>query len=550
MWLWLQSIWHRLTGRAGASEVARAPVVAPAPVQQTIAPLAIEPDDPLLVYFQQAPGVVQLDELVLDSPALATLKAAGIQLAVPLINQGQLIGVLNVGARLSEQAYSGADRRLLHNLASQVAPVVRVAQLVQQQQLEARQRERIEQELRVARAIQETLLPRHLPDLPGWAVAAYWQPARAVGGDFYDFIGLPDGKLGIVIGDVTDKGVPAALVMASTRSILRGTAEHYTAPGQVLERVNNLLYPDMPPKMFVTCLYAIFEPATGRFWFANAGHNLPIQANHQGSTDLWARGMPLGLMPDMRYEEAETTLAPGDSILLYSDGLVEAHNPLREMFGFPRLRQFLAEHAQATAKIDALKLALAAFVGPAWEQEDDVTLVLIERQPLPALPGHHEDPAIEHGVEQVIATFTVASQPGNERTVTEQVAAAVASTLNLPQRTIDRLKTAVSEAVMNAMEHGNAYDADKPVEIEVRSTPQRLTIAIHDHGGGQPMPATVAPDLSAKLAGEQPPRGWGLFLIQHMVDEMRVRDEADRHTVELIFHLERLSASSGDQAGV
>jgi serine phosphatase RsbU (regulator of sigma subunit)/anti-sigma regulatory factor (Ser/Thr protein kinase) len=544
MWRWLQILWLRLIGRVVADNGTRAPVAAPSVVRQSVAPLEISPNDPLLAYLQQADGVVEINELTLDSPALATLKAAGIQLAAPLINQGQLIGVLNVGARLSEQEYSVDDRRLLHNLASQVAPVVRVAQLVQQQQLEARQRERIEQELRVARAIQETLLPRHLPDLPGWAVSAYWQPARAVGGDIYDFIGLPGGKLGIVIGDVTDKGVPAALVMASTRSILRSTAEHYTNPGQVLARVNNLLYPEMPPKMFVTCLYAIFDPASGHFRFANAGHNLPIQANRQGSIDLWARGMPLGLMPDMVYEEAETTLAPGDSILLYSDGLVEAHDPQREMFGFPRLRQFLAQHAADPQKMEILKLALATFVGPGWEQEDDITLLLIERQPRPASAGQPEDQAME----RIIATFTVASQPGNERTVTEQVAAAVTGQLALPQRTVDRLKTAVAEAVMNAMEHGNHYVAEKPVAIEVRSTPQRLTVAITDQGGGQPIPTTTDPDLTAKLAGEQSPRGWGLFLIKNMVDEMQVKDEPDRHTVELIFQLERPTDSLGGQA--
>src|SRR6185437_9133225 len=136
------------------------------------------------------------------------------------------------------------DRGLLNNLATQAAPAVRVAQLVHQQQIEARERERIEQELRVARHIQQTLLPKELPSLPGWEVSAYYQPARAVGGDFYDFLPLADGKLGLVVGDVTDKGVPAALLMATTRSILRAAGQSLTSPGEVLERVNDLLCPD------------------------------------------------------------------------------------------------------------------------------------------------------------------------------------------------------------------------------------------------------------------------------------------------------------------
>src|SRR5690242_7287114 len=137
--------------------------------------------------------------------------------------------------------------------------------------------------MRIARLIQQTLLPKELPALPGWNVAAYYQPARAVGGDFYDFLALGDGQLGMVIGDVTDKGVPAALVMATTRSILRTAAQGETSPGHVLQQANNLLCPDIPPKMFVTCLYAILDPEPGRIRYANAGHDLPYQRHADGS---------------------------------------------------------------------------------------------------------------------------------------------------------------------------------------------------------------------------------------------------------------------------
>jgi len=341
--------------------------------------LDIAPNDPLLAYLQSAPVVIEIDKLKLDSPALAALKAAGVKLAVPLISQHELIGLINLGPRLSEQEYSTDDRRLLNNLATQAAPAVRVAQLVHQQQIEARKRERLEQELRVARIIQQTLLPKELPDIPGWRLAAHWQPAQAVGGDFYDFLDLPDGRLGLVVGDVTDKGVPAALVMATTRSILRAATERLVAPGQVLERVNEMLCPDIPSKMFVTCLYAVLEPASGRLNFANAGHNLPYQRTAHGVIELRATGMPLGLMPGMVYEEKEATLAPGESLLFSSDGLVEAHNPQRELFGFPRVRALVANHAGGAALIDSLMNELATFTGPDWEQEDDVTLVTLER---------------------------------------------------------------------------------------------------------------------------------------------------------------------------
>jgi serine phosphatase RsbU (regulator of sigma subunit) len=185
--------------------------------------------------------------------------------------------------------------------------------------------------------IQQQLLPKELPTLPGWRIAAYYQPARAIGGDFYDFLELPDGQLALVAGDVTDKGIPAALVMTTTHSIFRGDAPGLVSPGAVLERANNRLYSAIPAHMFVTCLYAKLDPVTGRLRYANAGHNLPYVATADGVTELRATGMSLGAMPDMTYEENETYLSPGDCILLNSDGLAEAHNSAGEMFGFPRL---------------------------------------------------------------------------------------------------------------------------------------------------------------------------------------------------------------------
>lgn len=231
-----------------------------------------------------------------------------------------------------------------------------------------------------------------MPTLPGWNVAVYYQPARAVGGDFYDFLYFPDGRLGIVIGDVSGKGVPAALVMATSRAILRAAAQRLTSPGLILETVNNLLHPDIPPNMFATCLYAILDPASGRLCYANAGHDLPYRwsAGHGQVTELRATGMPLGLLPGMRYEEKETTLIPGEGVVFYSDGLVEAHNPQREMFGFPRLGALVVASPptkrSGAGLIPYLLAELSRFTGPRWEQEDAVTLVTLQR----TLEGHAE----------------------------------------------------------------------------------------------------------------------------------------------------------------
>jgi serine phosphatase RsbU (regulator of sigma subunit) len=227
-----QGFWQSLLGHDGRKAPEEAPAVTE-PSQPIAAPeIEIAPNDPIVAYFASASGVVEIDKLDLDSPALRAMKEADIKVVVPLVSQGELIGLLNLGPRLSQQEYSADDRKLLNDLATQTAPAVQVAQLVRQQQQQAQERERIEQELRVARLIQQTLLPKRVPEIAGWDVAAFYRPAREVGGDFYDFLEFEDGHLGIIVGDVTDKGVPAALVMATTRTMLRASAQRLDSPAR------------------------------------------------------------------------------------------------------------------------------------------------------------------------------------------------------------------------------------------------------------------------------------------------------------------------------
>jgi serine phosphatase RsbU (regulator of sigma subunit)/predicted ester cyclase len=245
---------------------------------------------------------------------------------------------------------------------------------------QTRERERVEQELRVARRIQQASLPKEVPTLEGWQISPFYQPAREVGGDFYDFLELGNGRLGLVVGDATGKGVPAALVMSTTCGMLRAVALSLNSPGEVLERVNEALSARMPSSMFVTCFYAILDPESGHLSYANAGHDLPYLRRRGGHCEeLRARGMPLGLMPGMSYEEKEIVLDVGEAALFYSDGLVEAHNPQREMFGFPRLRRLVAEHPQEGPLVGFLIDKLRSYTGDGWEQEDDITLMTLER---------------------------------------------------------------------------------------------------------------------------------------------------------------------------
>jgi serine phosphatase RsbU (regulator of sigma subunit)/anti-sigma regulatory factor (Ser/Thr protein kinase) len=512
---------HRLLRLIGPAATATVPLAAPddrasLPIRGVA--VDIPEADPLFIVLQAAAGPVDVGNLELASPALQQLRDAGVALVVPLVTQGELIGTLNVGPRLSEQEYSTEDRRLLATLASQAAPAIRVAQLVQEQAAEAGERERYKQELKVAQLIQQQFLPRELPKLRQWSVAAYYGPARVVGGDFYDFIELDDGRIGIAVGDVADKGVPAALVMARTHSILRAEAPRLGDPARVLGRTNQLLVPEMPPRMFVTCFYGVLEPETGRLVFANAGHNLPCVRAAEGIVEPRATGLPLGLLPDITYEQVEMSLEPGDEMLLYSDGLSEAHSPDGDMYGFPRLREAMAvEAGSGTDVIEGLLQRLRAFTGAAWEQEDDITLVTLRRS--------------RSDCEE-LAAFTIPGATGGERVAIARVAEAVAA-LDLDPVRLERLKTAVAETVMNAIEYGSLGDPSVPVDVRVEADEAAVIVRVTDRALSGAVGDVEAPDLEAKLEGRQRPRGWGLFLIRNMVDVMEASSDGGLQSVTL-----------------
>ncbi|HJS71254.1 MAG TPA: SpoIIE family protein phosphatase [Acidimicrobiia bacterium] len=496
--------------------------------------IEIPQGDTLETVLLSAGGPVEVASIEVESDTITELREQGVELVVPLIGQGELLGALYLGQRLSDQPYSTDDRRLLGNLASQVAPAMKVAQLVREQQAEAKERERIQQELQVAALIQQTLLPKELPSINGWNVDAFYRPARAVGGDFYDFIELDERRLGVVIGDVTDKGVPAALVMATCRSMLRAAALRHDSPSEVLADVNDNLVPEIPPAMFVTCLYAIIDTLEGEVVFANAGHNLPYVRTSDGVLELRATGMPLGLMPGMPYDERTYRLEEGEVMVLTSDGITEAHSPEGEMYGFSRLMGRVGAKTKGEDMCGALVGDLEKWTGPGAEQEDDITLVVVRRTSSASGSAEAFD---SHLTEEILAEFEISSQEGNERVAIERVAEVVGA-LGLETSRLEKLKTAVGETVMNAIEHGNENNPDLEVGVRVAASASRLSIRVVDHGGDKDIPEAVTPDLEAKLAGEQTPRGWGLFLIGQMVDEVNTARENGHHIVELVMNRE------------
>jgi serine phosphatase RsbU (regulator of sigma subunit) len=297
---------------------------------------------------------------------------------------GELMGVAPTGREVTYKAMA-IHRIVGGKIAQEWAEGSNISDVMEQRlEQEMRKRERVEQELRVARRIQQASLPEGVPELEGWRIAPFYQPAREVGGDFYDFHLLSEGRVGLVVGDATGKGVPAALVMSTTCGMLQAVSEasdsSSSSPGEVLKRVNEALTVRIPPNMFVTCFYAVLDPNSGSLSYANAGHDLPYLHRGRGEAEeLRARGMPLGLMSGVSYEEKETIVQAGGSALFYSDGLVEAHDPKGEMFGFPRLRALIAQHGEERSLGDFLLKELYSFVGEGWEQEDDITLLTLRR---------------------------------------------------------------------------------------------------------------------------------------------------------------------------
>ena len=236
------------------------------------------------------------------------------------------------------------------------------------------------QEMRVARSIQQGLFPRQSPQIEGYTLAARCQPARETGGDFFDFIELSGGRLGIIIADVSGKGMPAALFMANARSIWRAEARLGSGPAETLQRVNRALYHDINSSGFVTCLYAILDPATRLLCLASAGHPLPLLRDDLGVREIEVYGLPLGLQLDAVYCEVRLALEPGDALLLYTDGIIEAMDTSRQLFGLERFMAFFKREGDRAAEVlveRACGSARAFDGGP--DQADDMTVIVLKR---------------------------------------------------------------------------------------------------------------------------------------------------------------------------
>jgi sigma-B regulation protein RsbU (phosphoserine phosphatase) len=299
-------------------------------------------------------------------------------IAFPLVIRNDFYGVMLVEEDAEARRFRSKRVEIVNSIAQQLVLSIQNEHL----QRETVVRERLEHEIELARQIQKTLLPEHLPEFPGWELAATWLTARQVGGDFYDVIELPGGRLGLLIADVSDKGMPAALFMALTRTLVRAVVYHTPSPAGVLRRVNDLIIPDNQQSMFVTAVYGVLSLGSGEFSYANAGHNPPLWMSKAGKMleRLQRTGAALGIIKDLSIRERTISLGIGDLLLLYTDGLTEAFSPEDDTYGEERLQEVLkaTEASQARGVLNALEASVKQFMGP-LPAADDLTMLALKR---------------------------------------------------------------------------------------------------------------------------------------------------------------------------
>jgi serine phosphatase RsbU (regulator of sigma subunit)/putative methionine-R-sulfoxide reductase with GAF domain len=323
------------------------------------------------------PGLPCLPPGSLPTPGMASIGSWLI--GVPLSVKGEVYGVMLAKEASTLAVFRERRLEIISGIAQEVSLAIQNDQLQQDMVL----RERMEREVQLAREIQRTFLPDHLPQLPGWEMDASWQTARTVGGDFYDIFRIDESHMGIVIADVADKGMPAALYMTVTRTLIRASLKVASTPARVLEQVNNLLVPDAQNGMFVTAVFAILDIHSGELTYANAGHNLPllVRGSDGSVTRLIKGGMALGVMENTPLHDDTIIIQPGDCLVLYTDGVTETFSPEEESFGEPRLEEVLSRAASRSPKelLASVDHALKVFRAT-QPLSDDITMIAVYRK--------------------------------------------------------------------------------------------------------------------------------------------------------------------------
>lgn len=326
--------------------------------------------------LKRAVNIVECTRIQDSAKAKGDNRGLYFHASVPLIASDQLLGIINV-ATTEWQFFTSNDLQFLSIVSAYVTAALERATLFDLARL---QRERFEKELEMARQVQASLLPEDLPQIPGFDVVAHWRAAREVGGDFYDVIPLTDGRFGLVVADVSDKGAPAALYMAMVRSLIRADVTQYDGPAKTLMQVNDDIIAHSASDMFVTVFYGVLDPVAGTFTYANAGHDPPLLRRATGQVVWLATTGPLvGIFEDCVLQEEQVDLVDGDVLLLYTDGVTDALNEAGKEYGRARLTsQVATSPATADAILDRIRHDVTSFIGTA-NQLDDITMLILTR---------------------------------------------------------------------------------------------------------------------------------------------------------------------------
>jgi len=429
-------------------------------------------------------------------------------IAIPIMVKSELIGMVSIARKLGTTAppITQDDIRTLVTITSFSATAIQNALMYQ----DTLKTQRLDQEVKIAADIQAQLLPSRLPEVVGYDFAAHSLPAREIGGDYYDFFELPNGKIGITVADIVGKGIPAGLFMAMLKSLLHSTAMIGDPPSKTMNRLNSSLAKDPVMNRFVPMFYGVLDPQTGVFSYVNAGIEPILHLSDQLITPLPNGGIPLGALDDAHYEENIVHLAPGDMIVCHTDGLTDAKSPLGSRFSQDRLIQTLGPwtHYTASALTQALLQALRDFARRD-DLSDDVTISVIRRAPIEdeaTLPtGHH------------VSRLVISSSPSDVKVVRRHVEQ-LCHTLGFSDEETFNIKLSINEAQANVIEHAYRGSHTGKMIVTFVSHHDQLDIIIRDFGGHESQSIKGASHLD-ELEGS----GLGLFLINTFMDKVQYK---------------------------
>ncbi|MEY8877402.1 MAG: SpoIIE family protein phosphatase [Leptothrix sp. (in: b-proteobacteria)] len=415
----------------------------------------------------------------------------------------------------------------------------RTAELAEKNEQLSQAGQRVQAELALARDMQRAILPLEFPDEPGWAVHAGMFPARELGGDFYDVFTLPGGRCGVLVADVSGKGVAAAFFMAVSRTVLLDLAASGLPPGQVLAQANELLCQRNPMEMFVTVCYAVFDPRDGRLVYASGGHPPPLLRRAGGAVELLscANDLALAIMPGMDYTERTAELAPGEALLLFTDGVTEAFSAGGEAYGDERLQDWLRRtppDASAADQVQALVKDVEQFVDGAEASDDLTCLILCRKQGAATMPS----PPVELTNKVLLLEHRLPSRLDEIEKLADAVSAA------LPERSdlAFSANLCLEELITNIILHGLKGQDDRMIHVRMSMSDEWLEIILKDDAPQfDPFVEAPDPDLALDL-DDRPIGGLGVHLVKTLMDDARAYYDGSGNLIVLLKTLRQPDA--------